>query len=222
LYSPKAGINPVQAAWLGSRDHIARLATYLDTAPPAFAEADESLEMGDRSSLDASSSNASRGDASASVDEAPVAHSSVLAQMEEESAQLSSLVHQESMRRASLPAHMVALPPSAPGSPISPSGSMGNADWPISRAASIARVHSLARHRASLQQSPLERQTSLARRRMHSGHRNDSITEVDSTDGLEQSRSESPSPLSRTLNVNVPLDLTARPALVLDIRAASE
>lgn len=259
LNSPKAGINPVQAAWLGSRDHINRLTTYLDTAPPAFAEEAENdipLELDSRTSNDVGPNTAHGGpsvrssliSASTSVNainegttERPFV-SNVLSQMEEESAQLSSLVHQESQRRASLPAHMVALPPSMPVSPISPrsespgpngaNGYGGNVDWPISRAASLARAHSLARHRLSMetQQSPInvgggspliDRRTSIARRRVQSDNHNhipnngspnsNSVTPVRmSTLPSQLQRSESPTPMSRSNVVGSAADLTSK------------
>lgn len=208
MFSPKAGINPIQAAWLGSRDHITRLTTYLDTAPPAFEEEDESLELARRASGDTltplpSAATQSNGAAGSTAPPAGTRSSSsnVLSELEEESAHLSSLVHQESLRRSSLPPHMVALPPSLPVSPTSPRTIGGNnTDWPVSRAASLARAHSLARHRLSSEQNLVGRQNSIARRRVQSATQgnNDSEMARTSVSMPVLPRSESPTPLSRS------------------------
>lgn len=215
---PKAGINPVQAAWLGSRDHITRLTTYLDTAPPAFEEEDGSLELDRRASRDtlaplrsAQHHDAATNEGTSASQASRSSSANALAELEEESAQLSSLVHQESLRRSSLPPHMVALPPSLPVSPISPRTAGGsNTDWPISRAASLARAHSLARQRLSSDHSLAGRQDSIARRRVQSESQEDTSSRVatPSSPTPLAPRSDSPTPLPRNAG-------NARPVLTL-------
>lgn len=142
---------------------------------------------------------AASGSASTLEDEENVPRSrstNVLSELEEESAHLSSLVHQESLRRSSLPPHMVALPPSLPVSPISPR-SPGGTDWLISRAASIARAHSLARHRLSSDQyNTVERQNSIARRRVQS---------TNTTPMTSMNASPSPTTTNGRANASVPI-----------------
>lgn len=141
-----------------------------------------------------------------STDPSRPSASNVLSQMEEESAQLSSLVHQESLRRSSLPPHMVALPPSLPVSPTSPrTYGAGSSDWPISRAASLARARSLAIKRTSGDQTnSVSRQSSIiARRRVQSEDQTSPTIDEMRRSGsaeLDLPRSESPSPIPRRSN----------------------
>lgn len=203
---PKAGINPIQAAWIGSRDHITRLTTYLDTAPPAFDEEDQFLEMDRRASRDANSTSAVVSATNVhDLEDEPgrPSASNVLTQMEEESVQLSSLVYQQSLRRSSLPPHMVALPPSLPVSPSSPrTYGAGNSDWPVSRAASLARARSLANNRISTdQQNTLDRQGSVARQRIQSANQSSpTVEEMQGTPVPTLPRSLSPSPIPQGLH----------------------
>jgi hypothetical protein len=148
---PKAGLNTVQAAWLGSRDAIKRMTTYLDTTPPSFVPATEDVQEEDDTASEPSAAQdttpiaGSELPRSVSVRSARLsaAHrSSTMDQLDEESAQLSALVQRASLRRISIPPHLVALPPSAANSPTYASG----VEWSLPFSASIERqLHSPTR-----------------------------------------------------------------------------
>lgn len=146
---PKAGLSTLQAAWLGSRDAINRLTTFTETTPPAFADAAEPATMTDEGNpvqedsdqASARPANTAAGGvddhhSNARVDNQDQRRSTTMTQLEEESARFSSLVARESLRRLSIPAHLVALPPSLPSSPVD--GSIPPIAWPsMSRSESV-------------------------------------------------------------------------------------
>lgn len=163
---PRSGLNPLQAAWLGSKDSIGRLAVYLDTSPPKFAFDEEAAILEDAEEDLASSRPQSQSQqagpllpiAEGSVSLQPAAAQSpralridtTLTQLEEESAQLSALVARTASvtSRHSLPPHLVPLPMSVPSSPaqgLFASGSMpafaspSSTEWPVHRSVSLVR-----------------------------------------------------------------------------------
>ena len=152
---PKAGLNPLQAAWLGSRDAISRITTYLDTTPPAFTDTAEDDEAG----VEGGNEDEEAGVDGVRTPRPP--NGRTMTQLEEESAQLSSLVQRASMPRVSLPPHLIALPPSLPASPTSYDVPM---DWPARRHDSIHSELSRAKQRKStdLTTSPVRRHVSSA------------------------------------------------------------
>ena len=163
---PRSGLNPLQAAWLGSKDSIGRLAVYLDTSPPKFA-LDEEAAIPEDAEEDLSSSRPQSQTrqaipllplAEGSAASQPAAGQSArtlridttLTQLEEESAQLSALVARTASvtSRHSLPPHLVPLPMSVPSSPaqgLFASGSMpafaspSSTEWPVHRSISLVR-----------------------------------------------------------------------------------
>ena len=100
-------MNPLQAAWLGSKESINRITTRTNAEPPEFGEdhaiPEEDDILGDEQERVA--------------DSPPLRINTALTQLEEESAQLSALVSRASLHRASLPPHLIALPASMPVSP---------------------------------------------------------------------------------------------------------
>lgn len=180
LSSPKAGINPLQAAWLGARESISRITTYLDTAPPAFEEVQEdeeseghavhneppdSARSEETPALEASDSRINSAARPDIAQETPpsTTRRNVMSELEEESAQLSTLVHRASLRQHSLPPHMIALPQSLPGSPVS---SMSPVDWPIPRRLSVRQHNGAPRGRLS--SNPTSPSPASPRHRVHS------------------------------------------------------
>lgn len=125
---PKAGINALQAAWLGSRDSINRITTFLSSAPPAFDAVDEEATLESESAPVAEAGTAIESGSPRRSIPAPLPIQ-VLTQLEQESAELSTLVHRASMRRSAssgIPPHLIALPPSLPGSPTTATAPV---DW---------------------------------------------------------------------------------------------
>ena len=186
---PKAGINPLQAAWLGSRDAISRITTYLDTAPPAFVETAEEAEEEGEEEDDVGPLD--EGERPAPLSSARPSAGRTMSQMEEESAQLSSLVQRASMRRVSLPPHLVALPPSLPASPTSGPPM----DWPARRHGSISsELSRSARTSLDLAASPVRRHasSSSSQSTINSPRK---MTRSDPT-ATAAGRPESPTPLS--------------------------